>query len=286
MAVVNEMKREINAKIVYFGPVASGKTTSLNYIYRKLKTEYRSQIKTMTRQKDRLLFFDFMPPAQGGAGGYNVRFHIYTMAGESLTQASWKTLLKGVDGIVFVADSTPGQQSANRESLAVLQQHLADYGTVLRDVSCIVQCNKQDMPAAVPPEEINALFDGERLPVLASSASKGEGVLEGLYHVVKMILKRLREEGLATKNPQDIVQPPTAPQSRMNSQFKPVQGTAEEIVLQEFAFTTPEEPAEIDRLVPASQTEAAALPDGDITIRLDDRPITLDGNLVGIPLAI
>src|ERR1700690_2992535 len=110
MALINHAKREINTKLVFYGPGLSGKSTNLNYIYRKLKPEHRGKLKIMNIEKDRMLFFDFAPVGQGKVGTYNVRFHIYSIIGESTSGAAWKMVLKGADGVVFVADSAPERQ--------------------------------------------------------------------------------------------------------------------------------------------------------------------------------
>jgi signal recognition particle receptor subunit beta len=195
MALVNHAKREINAKIVYFGPGLSGKTTNLNFIYRKLKPEHRGKLKSMNIQKDRMLFFDFAPPGQGSVEGYDVRFHIYSLTGEVTNSAAWKMVLKGADGVVFVADSAPERMAANRESLKTLEQIMNGYGRNLADLPGVLQCNKRDQPTALPLAEMQSLNPG-RYPVMPAIADKGEGVLDSLFSLVKMVLKKLRESGL------------------------------------------------------------------------------------------
>jgi signal recognition particle receptor subunit beta len=192
MALVNNVKREINAKIVYFGPPGAGKTTCLAYIYRKLKAEYRSEQRSMALQQDRMMFFDFMPPGQGGSGEYDVRIHIYTLSGPVHEESSWKMLLKGVDGIVFVADASPDRLEANQQSMNQLQDLLAQYQRGVRDVPCLLQCNKSDEPAGLATDELTAALEWDGLPVMASAANNGAGVLEGLFRIVKTVMQELR----------------------------------------------------------------------------------------------
>jgi signal recognition particle receptor subunit beta len=200
MALVNEIKREINAKIVYVGPAGAGKTTHLQYIYRKLKPEFRSPMKSMPLQENRMLYFDFMPPGQGGAGGYNVRFHIYTLAGDALSSAAWRILLKGVDGIVFVADSQAERSSENQECLALIREQLGHYRQELGVVPWLLLCNKQDLVDSLHPAEIQAAMHAEAVASFPTVAAKGEGVLEGLYQLIKSILGNLRAQGFAAES--------------------------------------------------------------------------------------
>src|SRR5512136_114758 len=154
MALVNHAKGEINAKLVFYGPGLSGKSTNLNFIYRKLKPEHRGKLKAMNIEKERMLFFDFSPSGQGKVGTYNVRFHIYSITGEAANSTAWKMVLKGADGMVFVADSAPERLEANLESLNDLQKNLNTYGKSISELSGVLQCNKRDLPAALPLEEM------------------------------------------------------------------------------------------------------------------------------------
>lgn len=198
MALVNNNKREINAKLVYFGPGLSGKTTSLNHVYGKLKPEFRGQLKTMNVQSDRMFFFDFTPPGDANVNGFSVRLHIYTLKGEPAGPAPWKMVLKGVDGIVFVADSAPDRMAANRESLQSLDQHLKSFGQSLADIPLVFAYNKRDRADAVPMEDMQRLLNSLNRPAVPVVASKGDGVLNALLTLVKMVLKKLRETGTDT----------------------------------------------------------------------------------------
>lgn len=205
MALVNHAKREINAKLVFYGPGLSGKGTNLNYIYRKLKPEHRSKLKAMNIEKDRMLFFDFAPAGQGKVGTYNVRFHIYSIIGDSTSSTAWKMVLKGADGVAFVADSAPDRLEANIESLNNLQKTLSAYAKNLSDLPGILQCNKRDLSAILSLEEMQKSLNPGRFPVIPAVANRGEGVLESLYSLMKSVLKNLRESGLELdKEPEQL----------------------------------------------------------------------------------
>jgi signal recognition particle receptor subunit beta len=205
MALINHTKKEINAKIVYAGPGAAGKETTLQFIYNKLKAEFRGPLKTARLQDDVMLFFDFMPPSEGSVQGYNVRFHLYTLPGELTDPLSWKMLLKGVDGIVFVADLTASRLGQGRASLDQLQELLAGYGKGLTALPLVVQANKRDSAEAVPLDELRQTLGRAALPLVPASAVSGEGVLESLFQVVKTVLKELRESGLTLGTPPEQV---------------------------------------------------------------------------------
>ena len=196
MALVNHAKGEINAKIVYYGPASSGKETNLNYIYRKLKPEHRGQLKTMTVGKNRMLFFDFTPAGHGKIGDYNLRFHIYSIVGEVSGNTAWKMVLKGADGLVFVADSAPDRTKTNIESLDELHEIMGSYGMSVKDLPGVLQCNKRDKYYSVPLDEMESALNFDGFAVTPSVAEKGEGVLESLFAVMKGVTNNLRESGI------------------------------------------------------------------------------------------
>ncbi|CAG0961442.1 Mutual gliding-motility protein MglA [Geobacteraceae bacterium] len=195
MALFNRTKREINAKIVYFGPPLAGKATTLHFIHRKLKPEYRGAMKTMGGQMDRMLFFDFMPPELGEVNDHRVRFHLYTVQGEVTNPSTWKTVLKGADGVVFIADASPESRTVTRDSMESLRGYLQSYGQELEKLPCVIQCNKSDLPDALSPEEVARVIASAGFPAVKASSRTGEGVLQVLSTVVKRIMKELREQG-------------------------------------------------------------------------------------------
>jgi signal recognition particle receptor subunit beta len=197
MALINHAKGEINAKIVYYGPGLSGKGTNLNYIYRKLKPEHRGKLKTMNIGKDRMFFFDFAPPGQGKVGDYSVRFHVYSIIGEVMGDTAWKMVLKGADGLVFVADSDPERMRANIDSLDDLRKIMRGYGMSIKDLPGVLQCNKRDIGNPLPVAEMENDLNYGGFTAMPATAGKGEGVLESLFTLMKGVLKNLRESGVA-----------------------------------------------------------------------------------------
>ena len=214
MALVNQAKREINAKVVFFGPGLSGKATNLKHVYNKLKPEFRGALKAMNVQDARMLFFDFTPPGDGNVQGFRVRFHVYTVSGPVVDPAAWKMVLKGVDGVVFVADSAPQRQAANRESLDNLTAYLKGYGQSLSSIPAVLQFNKSDLANALEPGELERTLNPSRLPSFKASSQSGEGVLQTTLGLVKTVLAGLRDkgvEGIATgEGLQQIVEAPAA----------------------------------------------------------------------------
>lgn len=197
MALVNHAKGEINAKIVYYGPGLSGKGTNLNHIYRKLKPEHRGKLKTMNVGRERMLFFDFAPAGQGKVGDFNVRFHVYSITGEVTENTAWKMVLKGVDGLVFVADSDRQRMKANNESLEELRRIMRSYGMSVKDLPGVLQCNKRDIVDPVPVGEMESALNYGGFTVIPTIAAKGEGVLESLFNLMKRVLANLSESGVA-----------------------------------------------------------------------------------------
>ncbi len=196
MALINHEKKEINAKIVFYGPGSGGKTTNIKYLYEKMKPEFRGALKFLNTRSGKMLFFDFMRPDQIGIQDYDVRFHVYTVQGEISDYAVWKTVLKGMDGLVFVADSEPYRMPDNLQCFEKLTEYLKTLGKEIKDLPCLLQCNKQDLPGATTIEEMKDLLHSIDCPIIPASAKKGEGVLGTLSNIVRMVLQKLRETPL------------------------------------------------------------------------------------------
>ena len=194
MSTINFAAREINCKIVYYGPGMCGKTTNLKYVFGRVPGHQRGEMVSLATEDERTLFFDFLPLDLGSVQGFKTRFHLYTVPGQVFYNASRKLILRGVDGIVFVADSSPNRLRANAESMRNLRENLQEHGIDIRDVPIGLQVNKRDVPGALPVDMIRAVIDPKReLPMYESSASQGVGVFETLKGVSRLVLDRLAQ---------------------------------------------------------------------------------------------
>ena len=194
MSFINTLTREINCKVVYYGPGLCGKTTNLQHIYETTNPESRGKMISLATEAERTLFFDFLPLAVGEIRGFNTRFHLYTGPGHVLYNTSRKIILRGVDGIVFVADSAPNRLRANAESLRNLRENLAEHNLDLKDIPHVVQINKRDLPEALPVDMIRMVLDPQgQVPVFEAVASRFEGVFEPLRAVSAMVLEKLAQ---------------------------------------------------------------------------------------------
>jgi signal recognition particle receptor subunit beta len=193
MTFINYASREINCKIVYYGPGLCGKTTNLQYIYDSTSPQAKGKLISLATETDRTLFFDFMPLELGTVRGFKTRFHLYTVPGQVYYDASRKLILKGVDGVVFVADSQEERFDANIESLENLQENLKTQGYDLMQIPYVLQLNKRDLPSAVPVEELTADLLRKGEPVFEAVAADGTGVFDTLKAVAKQVLTELRK---------------------------------------------------------------------------------------------
>ncbi len=193
MSFINYSSREINCKIVYYGPGLCGKTTNLQYIYNKTNPEAKGEMISLATETERTLFFDFLPLSMGDIHGFKTRFHLYTVPGQVFYDASRKLILKGVDGVVFVADSQVERMEANLESLDNLRENLEDHGFDLDKLPYVVQYNKQDLPNAAPVEDLKNLLNPGKVPDFPAVAISGEGVFTTLKAVAKLVLLELKK---------------------------------------------------------------------------------------------
>lgn len=193
MSFINYSSREINCKIVYYGPGLCGKTTNLQYVYKKTNPEQKGKLISLATETERTLFFDFLPLALGDIKGFKVRFHLYTVPGQVFYAASRKLILKGVDGVVFVADSQIERMEANMESIEDLKINLAEQGYHLEQLPFIIQYNKRDLPNIAPLEEMNTLLNPDGVPHFEAVAMTGQGVFETLKNVAKQVLFELKK---------------------------------------------------------------------------------------------
>ncbi len=195
MSFINYMAREINCKIVYYGPGLCGKTTNLQYIYERTNPEAKGKMISLATETDRTLFFDFLPLALGEIRGFKTRFHLYTVPGQVFYDASRKLILKGVDGVVFVADSQIGRIEANQESIENLRTNLSEQGYVLDRIPFVIQYNKRDLPEIASVEELRQLLNPAAVPDFEGIARTGVGVFDTLKAVAKLVLTELRKSG-------------------------------------------------------------------------------------------
>ena len=191
MSMINYASREINCKIVYYGPGLCGKTTNLEYVYNKVSPETRGKMISLATENERTLFFDFLPVDLGTIRGFKTRFHLYTVPGQVYYNASRRLILKGVDGIVFVADSQAERMDANLASMQNLYENLADYGYDPRQLPMVLQYNKRDLKNAVPADELGAQLNPGGLEEYEAVATEGEGVFDTLRAVSKQVIKAL-----------------------------------------------------------------------------------------------
>lgn len=195
MSFINYLSREINCKIVYYGPGLCGKTTNLQHIYNKTNPEAKGKMISLATETERTLFFDFLPLALGEIRGFKTRFHLYTVPGQVFYDASRKLILKGVDGVVFVADSQIARMEANIESMENLRTNLAEQGYSLDKLPHVIQYNKRDMPGIASIEELRQILNPNGVPDFGAVATTGEGVFETLKAVAKLVLTELKRGG-------------------------------------------------------------------------------------------
>ena len=193
MTFINYASKEINCKIVYYGPGLCGKTTNLQYIYNKTAPESKGKMISLATEADRTLFFDFLPLDLGSIRGFTTRFHLYTVPGQVFYDASRKLILKGVDGVVFVADSQIERTEANVESVENLRTNLGEQGYDLDKVPYVIQYNKRDLPNAAPMDELRGLLNPRQVPEFEAVAPKGEGVYDTLKAIARQILTELKK---------------------------------------------------------------------------------------------
>ncbi len=196
---INWKLREINLKIVYYGPSLSGKTSSLEYIHSRTHPDRRGELISLKTREDRTLYFDYMQFQMGEISGLKPRFNIYTVPGQVYYRGTRKLVLKGVDGIVFVADSQLHRLDENEEAIRDLYEDLEELGFVADEVPLVLQCNKRDLPNIVPIPTLKAQLGLNGIPTFESIAVDGVGVLDGLKSIVNSVVTKAR--GKITPNP-------------------------------------------------------------------------------------
>ena len=193
MSFINFAAREINCKLVYYGPGLGGKTANLQWIYDTANPGQKGKMISLATETDRTLFFDFLPIDLGTVRGFKTRFHLYTVPGQVFYEASRKLILKGVDGVVFVADSQEERMDANQETLEGLQDNLKEHGLDFQTIPYVLQFNKRDLPSALPIEELKKQLQLRGEPVVEGVAINGTGVFETLKAVAQLVLAELKK---------------------------------------------------------------------------------------------
>ncbi len=192
MSFINYSSREINCKIVYYGPGLCGKTTNLQYIYNRTNPDAKGKMISLATETERTLFFDFLPLSLGEIRGFKTRFHLYTVPGQVFYDASRKLILKGVDGVIFVADSQIDRMEANIESLENLRYNLQEQGYELDNLPYVVQYNKRDLPNVASVDELRELLNITMAPDFEAISTTGQGVFDTLKAVAKAVLTDLK----------------------------------------------------------------------------------------------
>ena len=193
MALFNYATRELSAKIVYYGPGLSGKTTNIHFIYHRISPNQRGKLISLATETDRTLFFDFLPVELGTVKNYKVRFHLYTVPGQVFYNATRKLVLKGADGVIFVADSQSTMVDANLESLANLHDNFSEMNIDLADFPMVLQYNKRDLPDVMTLDEMNTRLNKNKVPYYEAVASKGDGVLKTFAAISKLVLQDMQK---------------------------------------------------------------------------------------------
>ncbi len=193
MAFINERNKEINCKIVYYGPPRCGKSTSLRFLCSEIKKDTKGELISLTSEDDRTLYFDFVPFTLGKIGDYTVRLHLYTVPGEVAYEANRKIISKGVDGVVFVADSQLERIESNLASITELKSILDHEGVDIKEIPFVIQYNKRDMPNAAPIAELKKLLNKFGAPDFETVAKTGVGVFETFQTISKQVLIDLKK---------------------------------------------------------------------------------------------
>ncbi len=193
MALVNHTTREINAKIVYYGPGLCGKTTNIHLIYHRIAPNQRGKLISLATETDRTLFFDFLPVELGTIKNYKVRFHLYTVPGQVFYNATRKLVLKGADGVIFVADSQRAMLDANLESLTNLRDNFVEQNVNIAEFPMVIQYNKRDLPDILSVDEMNAALNPRNVPFYGAIATTGEGVLKSFTAISKLVLQDMQK---------------------------------------------------------------------------------------------
>jgi mutual gliding-motility protein MglA len=203
MVSINYATREVTCKIVYYGPGLSGKTTNLIYVHKKVPQTSRSKLISLATEADRTLYFDFLPINIGSINGFAAKFQLYTVPGQVYYNATRKLVLRGVDGLVFVADSQADKMDENIESLTNLKENLEEYGYDIDDLPIVIQYNKRDLPGALTVDELNARLNPQNWKSFEGEAVNGRGVFDTLKMIIKLVLEKAKSSSRSASSPKE-----------------------------------------------------------------------------------
>ncbi len=249
MVSINYATREVTCKIVYYGPGLSGKTTNLIYVHEKVPSSTKGKMISLATEADRTLYFDFLPINIGQINGFTAKFQLYTVPGQVYYNATRKLVLRGVDGLVFVADSQADKMDENIESLTNLKENLAEYGYDYKDMPIVIQYNKQDLPGVLSIEELETKLNTENWKSFKGEAVKGTGVFVTLKMIINLVLAKAQTAGSSkppkfstqTEEPQSEAAPPPPVQESVSPVPESVPTMSEPAVPP--AMETPVEPS-------------------------------------------
>jgi mutual gliding-motility protein MglA len=194
MPKVRIKEKEIVGKIVFYGPGLGGKTTNMQYIHSKTHPQYRGNLVSLATETDRTLFFDFLPMALKRVGGFDLRFHLFTVPGQVFYEESRKIILRDVDGIVFVADSHPARRVANEESFEDLKRNLTFYNSDIRKIPLVIQYNKRDLSIAMDIKEMRTDLNYLKVPDFEAVATEGKGVIESFQTITRLVIINVQDD--------------------------------------------------------------------------------------------
>jgi signal recognition particle receptor subunit beta len=265
MVSINYATREVSCKIVFYGPGLSGKTTNLQYVHQKVPGNTKGKLISLATDADRTLYFDFLPINIGTINGFASKFQLYTVPGQVYYNATRKLVLRGVDGLVFVADSQPDKMDENIESLNNLKENLAEYGYKVDEMPIVIQYNKQDLPNVLSPDEMRPALNPKDWPEFKASATEGFGVFDTLKCILKLVLEKAKAGGTAP------TAQPSAETATPAAQAAPTQvGAAQPATAVEatgasgppVSQSTPPPPQPVTTMAPAAQ-QSPSVPAGE-----------------------
>jgi signal recognition particle receptor subunit beta len=249
MASINYASKEISCKIVFYGPGLSGKTTNLQYVHKKIPPKTRGDLISLATDQDRTLYFDFLPVDIGKVHGFSTKFQLYTVPGQVYYNATRKLVLRGVDGLVFVADSQKNKMDENIESLQNLVDNLSEYGYKIEKIPLVLQYNKRDLTDISPVEEMEKVLNSRGLPYFEAVATTGLGVFDTLKCISKLVLDQAKRKQLfpdKETTPTETVKKPTEPEIPQPSKAVPHKTeSAEEMVTSTPSMKRTDSPATV-----------------------------------------